>query len=229
MAGPHSFLWLDNWNALAAGAFLLATFGMVATRQVQGCLRWFVIQSACVVASAFLLGVLDNVWDLMVVGLMDLTVKIIVSPWLLRRMLGRQVTARREITQALNVPTSLLVALGLAVAGYFLAEPLLAAAQATAAGVNLPIGLAGLFIGLFAASVRREAVPLFLGLLAMENSAILVGLAIAPRLPLIAEVAIAFDVMVLVFVVGVLTRLLRARVDTTEVGALTALKEEPKP
>jgi hydrogenase-4 component E len=229
MTGPHSFLWLDNWNALAAGAFLLATFGMVATRQVQGCLRWFVIQSACLVASAVLLGVLDNVWDLLVVGLMDLAVKVAVSPWLLRRMLGREVYARREITQALNVPTSLLIALGLAVAGYFLAEPLLVGVSKTSAGVNLPIGLACLFIGLLAASVRREAVPVFLALLAMENSAFFAGLAIAPRLPLIAEVAIAFDVMILVLVVSVLTRTLRARVGTTEVGALTALKEEPRP
>ncbi|HVB39168.1 MAG TPA: hypothetical protein VND92_11540 [Vicinamibacterales bacterium] len=228
MPGPSAIPWLQNLNALAGGLFLLATFGMVATRQALGCLRLFIAQSACLVLSAFLLGMLDHSWDLMVVGVVDLAIKVFVNPWLLRRSLGREVYTRREITQALNVPATLLIALALALTGYFLAQPLLAVTGGADIGLNLPIGLAGLLIGTFTATVRREAVPLFLGLLATENSAFFAGLAVAPAMPLMAEVAIAFDVMILVFVVGILTRLVHERIGTTEVGALTALREEPK-
>ena len=48
-------------------------------------------------------------------------------------------------------------------------------------------------------------------------------------MPLIAEVSIAFDVVILVFIVSVLTYAVHKHIGTTEVGALTVLKEEAKP
>ena len=178
--------WLHNVNALAGGLFLLALFGMVVTRQALGCLRLFVVQSVLLACSAFLLAVLDHTWDLAVVGTVDLATKAIIVPWVLRRTLRDEVYSRREVTQTLNVPTALLLALALAVAANFLSTPLVAVGDGGAIGLNLPIGLAGLLIGALTAAARREAVPLFLGLLAMENSALFAGVAIAPQMPLIA-------------------------------------------
>jgi hydrogenase-4 membrane subunit HyfE len=45
---------LDNLNALAAGLFLLTAFGIVAMRQVRGCLNLFIVQSLLLAASAAL-------------------------------------------------------------------------------------------------------------------------------------------------------------------------------
>lgn len=219
--------WLESLNALVGGLFLLVTFGLVSLRQVYGCLRLFVLQSVFLASSAFLLAALYSTWHLTVVGVVDIVTKAVVIPWGLRRALHDEVQTRREITQVLNIPTALLLALALTIVAYFLAHPLLAYAGGSAAAVNLPIGLAGLLIGGLTAAVRREAVPLFLGLLAMENSAFFAGIGIAPEMPLIAEVSIAFDVLILVFVVGVLTRAVHEHIGTTEVGALTVLTEQP--
>jgi hydrogenase-4 component E len=223
------FLWLGDLNALAGGLFLLATFGMVATRQVKGCLWFFVLQSVCLCASAFLLGVRLGSWHVIAVGAIDLINKPIVVPWLLRRTVRAEVFSRREVTQVLNIPTSLLIASALVVAAYALAAPLLRVLDGSGSNVNLPIGLAGLLVGALASCVRREAVPLFLGLLAMENSALLAGFALAPDLPVLAELAIVFDVLVVAFVFGILTRAVHEHIGTTEVGTLTLLKEEPNP
>ena len=218
--------WLQDLNALAGGLFLLALFGLVATRQVQGCLRLFVALSALLAASAFLLTAIYGVLDLAVVGTVDVVTKAFLIPRLLRRALHDEVFARREVTQVLNVPTALLGALGLAVAAYLLSQPLLRFTGGGDVASNLPVGIAGLLIGGLTAAVRREAVPLFLGLLAMENAAFFAGIGIAPGMPLLADVAIAFDVLILVFVVGVLTRAVQERTGTTEVGELILLREE---
>lgn len=220
---------LSSLNALAVSLFLLCTFGMVATRQVQGCLRLFIAQSLFLVASAFLLSWLLHTWHVFAVGIIDLVSKPLLIPWLLRRTMRSEIYSRREIDLIINIPTSLLVALALAIAACFLMMPLVKVASGDYIKVNLPIGLAGLLIGAYTASVRREAVPLLLGLLAMENSAFLAGIAIAPELPLIAELAIAFDVLFVSFIVGVLTRTIQEHIGTTEVGTLTALKEDDKP
>jgi hydrogenase-4 component E len=189
----------------------------------------FIILSILLAASAFLLSARYSNWHLSVVGLVDLVTKAIIVPWLLRRGLRDEVYTRREITQVLNIPTSLLIALGLTVVAYLLSLPLLQIGDGITIGLNLPIGLAGLLIGGLTTTVRREAVPLFLGLLAMENSAFFAGIGVAPEMPLIAEVSIAFDVVILVFIVSVLTHAVQEHIGTTEVGALVTLKEETKP
>jgi hydrogenase-4 component E len=228
MADPTLTTWLLDLNALVGGLFLLATFSLVAMRQVNACLRMFITLSILLAASAFLLSAEHQNWHLIVIGVVDLVTKAIMIPWLLRRGLRDEVYTRREITQVLNIPTSLLIALGLTVVAYLLSMPLLAIGDGITMGLNLPIGLAGLLIGGLTAAVRREAVPLFLGLLAMENSAFFAGIGVAPEMPLIAEVSIAFDVVILVFIVSVLTRAVHEYIGTTKVGALTALKEEVK-
>src|SRR5215472_5788617 len=95
-------------------------------RQVHACLRLFVALSIFLAASAFLLSALFRNWHLTVVGVIDILTKAIMVPWLLRRSLRDEVYTRREITQALNIPTSLLAALALTVVAYLLATPLLA-------------------------------------------------------------------------------------------------------
>jgi hydrogenase-4 component E len=217
---------LTQFNALAGGLFLLCTFGMVATRQVQGCMRFFIWQSIFLASSAFLLGLRPLSWHLLAVAAINLINKPILIPWLLRRTVPEEIYTRREITQVLNIPISLLVALGLAVSAYFLSEPLLQVAAARAAGVNLPIGLAALLLGAYTLTVRREAVPQLLGLLAMENGAFYTSLTIAPELHLFVELVVAFDVLIAVFVIGVLTRAIHEHIGTTEVGSLAVLKEE---
>jgi len=218
--------WLQNLNGLTGGAFLLVTFGLVAMRQTQACERLFIVLSVLLAASAFLLSAIFHTWHLVVVGFVDLATKAILIPWVLRRNLPREVYTRREVTQVLNIPTALLLALACTVAAYLLSRPLLAAGgNSPVVSVNLPIGLAGVLVGGLTAAVRREAIPLFLGLLAMENSAFLAGMSVAPDMPVIAEVAIAFDVLILVFAVSVLTRAVHDRIGTTEVGALTTLHE----
>jgi len=229
MTGSSAMVWLDYLAALVGGLFLLATFGMVVTRQVQGCLRYFILQSVLLCASALLLGLRLHSWHVFAVGVIDLINKPFIVPWLLRRTVREEIFSRREVTQVLNIPTSLLIASLLVLIAYGLARPLLHVADGSYISINLPIGLAGLFVGAYTASVRREAVPLFLGLLAMENAALFAGFAIAPKLPMLVELAVIFDVLIVVFVFGILTRAVHEHIGTTEVGTLTLLKEESKP
>lgn len=218
---------LQNLNALAGGFFLLTAFGMVAMRQARGCLNLFIVQSVFLAFSALLLGLRYHSEHLYGVAIVAIISKPIIVPWLLRRTSPAEIYTRREIDQALNIPTALLIALALAVLAYFLAIPLLHAVAPEFRGPNVPIGIAGLLLGAYTLTVRREAVPLLMGLLAMENGAFFAGIAIARNLPLLVELAIATDGLIIVFIVGVLTRAVQMQVGTTAVGELASLKETP--
>jgi hydrogenase-4 component E len=217
---------LSELNALAAGFFLLSAFVLIATRQVVACLRTFVIQAAFLAASAFLLGYQNGLSSLFIVSGITIAVKVVLIPWLLLRTLGNELRSRREISQVINIPTSLLISLVLVVFAYFISVPLLGSAPNGMASVNLPIGLAGLLLGAYAMTVRREAVPQLIAILTMENGAFFAGISIAPDLPLIAELAAAFDVLIIARVMGVLIIRVHEHIGTTAVGEMTALKEE---
>lgn len=227
MIPPPPNATLDALNTLVGGLFLLCAFGIVTTRQVKGCLQLFITQSVLLAASAALLGAMFHSWHLLAVAAINLIAKPVVIPWILRRVVHEEIYSRREIDQVVNIPTSLLVALALVVLSYFLALPLLQAVGPGFRGGNVPIGFAGLLLGAFTLAVRREAVPLLIGVLAMENGAFFTGIAISRDLPFIVELAIASDGLILVVVVGVLTRAIQRHVGSTDVGALAALKEEP--
>ncbi|GBE34563.1 hydrogenase-4 component E [bacterium BMS3Bbin06] len=216
---------LTQLNALTGGLFLLSTFGIIAMRQILGCLKMFVLQSVFLAASALLLGYLHMSIHLFAVAAITLMVKPVLIPYLLRRTVGNEVTARREISQLINIPTSLLVAVGLTIASYFVAKPLLSGAAGTTTGVNLPIGIACLLLGAYTVTVRREALPQIIGILTMENGAFFAGISIAPDLPLIAELSAAFDVLVIALVMGILTRKIHERIGSTTVSDLKTLKE----
>ena len=223
MSGMNQLL--ENLNALAAGLFLLTAFGIVAMRQVRGCLNLFIAQSLLLAASAALLGLRYGSAHLFGVAIVNVISKPVIIPWLLRKTAPAEIYTQREINQVLNIPTALLIALALAILSYFLGQPLLNAIAPEFRAPNVPIGIAGLLIGVFTLTVRREAVPLLLGLLMMENSAFLAGISISRDLPLLVELAIAADSLIIVFISGVLIRAVQKHVGTTAVGELASLKE----
>ena len=213
-------------DALTGALFLLTALGVVATRQVLASLQLFILQSLLLTASAVLLGIAQGSIHLFAVAAITIATKTLLIPWLLRHTVSEEVYGTREIERVLNIPSSLLVAAVLIVLAYVVANPLVGIVDVPFVQVNLPLGIAAMFLGAFTIAVRREAVPQLLGLLAVENGVFFAGIAIVPNLPVIAELAAAVDVPVITLVVGMLTRRIHARLGTTAVGQLASLREQ---
>jgi hydrogenase-4 component E len=222
MNGSPVLLSLD---ALTGALFLLTALGVVATRQVLASLQLFILQSLLLTLSAVLLGIAQDSIHLYAVAAITIATKTILIPWLLRRTVSAEVYRTREIERVLNIPSSLLISAVLIVLAYVVANPMLGAAELPFARVNLPLGIAAMFLGTFTIVVRREAVPQLLGLLAVENGVFFAGVAIVPNLPVIAELAAAVDVPVVALVIGVLTRRIYTQLGTTSVGDLASLRD----
>ena len=222
MNGSPILLALD---ALTGALFLLTAIGVVATRQVLASLQLFIVQSLLLALSAVLLGIAQDSIHLFAVAAITIATKTLLIPWLLRHTVSAAVYRTREIERVLNIPSSLLIAAVLIVLAYVVSNPLLDKVPVPFVQVNLPLGIAAMFLGAFTIAVRREAVPQLLGLLAVENGVFFAGVAIVPNLPVIAELAAAVDVPVITLVVGMLTRRIHARLGTTAVGQLASLRE----
>lgn len=217
-------IWAFYLNALTLGLFIIAAFTMTVARQIGSCLQAFMMQSLLLAASAFLLGSSPWSWHLFALGCVTVASKVILIPWILRTMVPEEVYTKRELSQTVGVPAALLGAFAVLLVGFGVGAPLNAAAHSLSPA-NVSLGISGLLIALLLLAIRREAVPQILGILGMENGAFLVGIAIAPDFPLIAELAIAFDVPLLAFIVAVLARSVYRKTGSTEVGSLSELRE----
>ncbi len=224
VAVPHI---LEDVNSLVGALFLLSAVVLMTARQAQAVLRLFVRQSVLLAVSAFVLGWLHHSAELMIVGVITIVAKAVVIPQLLTRTLGPDIRSRRELEFVVNTPVSLLIALGITVLSYFFVAPVLRGAEQDIL-VNLPVGLDVLLIGVYTLAVRREAVPQMLALMAIDNGAFYAGIAITTSSAII-ELAAGLEGVMVVLVSAILTRTLAQHVGTTEVGALTHLKEgEPE-
>jgi hydrogenase-4 component E len=220
-----AFAVISALDALTGALFLLTAIGVVATRQVLASLQLFILQSVLLALSAVLLGIALESGHLYAVAAITIATKTLMIPWLLRHTVSSEVYRTREIARVLNIPISLLISAVLIVIAYAIANPILGVVEVPFARINLPLGIAAIFLGAFTIAVRREAVPQLLGLLAVENGVFFAGIAIVPDLPVIAELAAAVDVPVITLVIGLLTRRIHAQLGTTSVGDLASLRE----
>lgn len=169
MMNTSPFPLLFALDALTGALFLLTALGVVATRQVLASLQLFILQSLLLTIAAVLLGIATGSYHLFAFAAITIATKTLLIPWLLRHTVSAGVYRTREIERVLNIPSSLLLAAGLIVIAYAVANQLLAAVEVAFGPINLPLGLAAIFLGAFTIAVRREAVPQLLGLLGVEN------------------------------------------------------------
>jgi len=226
MAGFGSTQTLIGLDALASALFLLVSLAIVATRQMLATLRLFVIESLLLAVSATAIGIGTHSIHLLIVAGIVVVTKVIAVPWVLKFTVGGEIYGRREIDQALTIPTSLVLSAGLIFFGFFVSERLFFMVSAPEFTLlNLPVGIACLLLGMFTVTVRREAIAQLVGLLVMENAVFFAGAAIASHLPTLAEIAAAVDLPIMTLVFGLLIRQIHRKLGTTRVGELSALGE----
>jgi hydrogenase-4 component E len=123
-------------------------------------------------------------------------------PALLLRAL-RQVEIRREVEPLVGYNLSLLAgAAGLLTCAAFGLR--IAASIDTAAPLLVGVALFTLWTGLFLVVARRKAVTQALGYLVFENGIYGFGIAVAGEAPLLVELGVLLDLLVAVFVMGII-------------------------
>jgi len=207
---------------LFAAGMLVTAYLMVGQKALFTAIRLYGLQSILLGGVAIVMGLADHRWHLFVSAALTIGLKGIVIPWFLMRVIDR-IGIHREIEPILNVPSSLLICLGLTVVGYRVSTGLAEGADGAAHHV-IGVSLSMLLMGLFLMVTRRKAVTQILALLTVENAVFLVALGATTGMPLIVELGISFDVVMAVLVLGVLVHRIVDRFESMDVSRLSKLK-----
>jgi hydrogenase-4 component E len=212
----------DDIVILCAAGMLVTAYLMVGQRSLFVTIRLYGLQSILLGVVALVMAVSDHRPHLLVSAALTAGLKGVFIPWFLMRVIDR-IGIHREIEPFVNIPTSLLVCLGLTVVGYRVSTGLAEGDRAVTHHV-IGVSLSVLLMGLFLMVSRRKAVTQILALLSVENAVFLVALGVTSGMPLVVELGISFDVILAVLVLGILVHQIVDRFESMDVSRLSRLK-----
>jgi hydrogenase-4 component E len=204
---------------LLAAAILLLSFAMISQRRIASLINLFALQGAALVAASVLLGYAANNPDLYVSAALTLALKVMLIPWLLYRVI-RRLNVRWDVEPLINVPTMMIVGIGLVIFAFSLALPI-SRLSASIAGGALGIALACVLLSFMMMITRSRAVPQVIGFLSMENGLIFAATTATNGMPMIA-----LDVLVGILILGVFMFQIREQFDSLDIRNLEKLKED---
>jgi hydrogenase-4 component E len=202
--------------SLLAIASLLLSFVMLGSRWLKNYLYAFAAESWCIAALSAAVGFYGHYPELYLIAMLTVLFRGMLLPYLVWRII-RRLDVSREIREILQPSTALVlgaffVMFALAVS-YRIATDF--ELEGTVAVLALTVMLSMKLIGFLMLAVRHEAISQILGLLLLENGIFLGSQILVPGMPLLFELVILFDLLVVVACFGVLVSYLLTHVGTT--------------
>lgn len=205
--------------SLLAIIALLLSFVMLGSRWLKNYLYAFAAESWTIAALSAAVGYYGNYPELYLIAILTLLFRGLLLPYLIWRII-RRLNVDREVHVFLQPSSALvigafLVMFALCVSFHISTEFNL---QLTVAVLALTVMLSLKLIGFLLLAIRHEAISQILGLLVLENGIFLGSQILVPGMPLLIELVILFDLLIVVTCFGVLVSYL-----LTEVGSTSSL------
>jgi hydrogenase-4 component E len=210
-------------NFLAA-ILLLLSFAMLSQRRMLALIHLYTLQGATLVLANAVLGFVTADTHLYVSAALTLVLKVGLIPWLLYRLVKR-LNVTSDVESLLNIPTTLLVGIGLVIVAFNVALPVSQLASSVARG-TLGIALACVLLSFMMMITRAKAIPQVIGFLSMENGLFFAATAATNGMPMIVELGIGLDVLVGMLILGVFMFQIREQFDSLDIHHLEKLKDE---
>jgi hydrogenase-4 component E len=202
---------------------LLLAFAMLAQRRVQQLVDLFALQGFVLFLSTLLVAFQTGNHHLYTSAALTLALKVLLLPWILRRLI-RKLRIRGEVESLINVPTTLLIGVVLAVISFNVALPISTLSHSVLHGM-LGIALAAVLLAFLMMITRRIAITQVIGFLAMENGLFLAATSATQGMPMVVELGIALDVLIGMIIIGVFFFQIRDQFDSLDISHLERLKE----
>ena len=202
--------------SLIAIASLLLAFVMLGSRWLRHYLYAFALESWLIAVLSAAVGYYGHYPELYLIAILTALFRGCLLPYLLLRIV-RRLNVARELHVIVQASSSLVI-------GAFAVVFALTVATHIGAGLGLggtvvvlalTVMLSMKLIGFLMLTVRHEAISQILGLLVLENGIFLGSQILVPGMPLLLEIVILFDLLIVVACFGLLVQYLLSHVGTT--------------
>jgi hydrogenase-4 component E len=210
--------------SLLAIASLLLAFVMLGSRWLKDYLVAFALQSWLIALLSAAVGYYGDYHELYLIAILTALFRGLLLPYLILRII-RRLNVDRELHERLSPSSSLVVGALLVLFAFVVSTHLgdSLGLAGTVAVLALTVMLSMKLIGFLMLVVRGEAISQILALLVLENGIFLGSQILVPGMPLLIELVILFDLLVVVACFGVLVRFLVMHAHTSSAYNLRRL------
>ncbi|MGC9984247.1 MAG: NADH-quinone oxidoreductase subunit K [Polyangia bacterium] len=206
-------------------AVLVLDLYVVYTSRLAACVRASALQGATLALLPvvhYLETPSAHLVHVLVMAASALAFKAIFIPRLLMRAL-RDAGVRRDVEPFVSLHLSVLLA-GVLVGISFWLATVLALPVAGTTHLFVPTAFATFLIGFLVLVSRRKAITQVIGYLLIENGAYVFGQSLAAQMPFVVELGLLLDLLVGVFVMGIVIHQINREFDHIDVDQLNLLK-----
>ncbi len=211
----------DTVDALLVLVLLLNFFAL-GTSRMRAVINATALQGVVLGVIAVLAHHQFTLQPLLIAGGAALIKGIFIPGMLLRAM--RDVAIRREIEPVIGYVSSL-VAGAIATGGAILFAHTLPLADENVGSLLVPASLATVLTGFIILTTRRKAITQVAGYLVLENGIFIMGLTLVDAMPFLVEVGVLLDLVVGIFVMGIMIYQINREFSTVDTTRLADLKE----
>ncbi|PRZ46785.1 hydrogenase-4 component E [Paraburkholderia fungorum] len=211
------------FSLLAIGSLLLA-FVMLGSRWLKDYLLAFTAEAWLIALLSGTVGYYGNYHELYYIAVLTAVFRGMLLPYLIWRIIVR-LEVERELHVVLQPSSSLVLGALLVLFAFVISNHLgnVLGFGGTVVVLALTVMLSMKLIGFLMLAVRQEAISQVLGLLILENGIFLGSQILVPGMPMLIELVLLFDLLVIVVCFGVLVRYLVAQVGSTSSRELRRL------
>lgn len=212
---------LEQAIFVLAALVILTSFTQLAQTRLTASIHSFAWQGAMVAMVTVLVATASGIPHLYLSALLTLSLKSLLIPWMLHRLV-RRLNMEREV-ETINHPALMVLAgAGLVIFSYWVALPIERLELAATRNV-VAVSLSVVLLGLWMMVARRRVVAQVLGFMSMENGLFLAAVASTRGMPLVVELGVAFDVLVAAVLFGVFFFHISESIDSLDVDRLNRL------
>ena len=211
-------------NSLLAALILLTAFAMLVQRRMYALLHLFAWQGFFLSISTAIVGFVAKTHHLYISSLLTLAIKVILLPYILHKLI-QKLRIHKEVETIVNVPTTMMLGIGLVIFSYHLTAPIRELSTLVTKS-TLAVALATVLLGLLMMITRRHAVTQIIGFLAMENGLFFAATSATYGMPLVVELGVALDILIAAFIFGIFFFHINTTFDSLDVDQMARLKEE---
>ena len=150
-------------------------------------------------------------------------IKGVLIPGMLHRAL-RDAAIRKEIEPYVSFVTSLVLGAAATGAAVLFADHLPLAPEHQGS-LLVPASLATVLVGFLILTTRKKAITQVVGYLVLENGIFIMGLTLHEAMPSLVEVGVLLDLLVAIFVLGIVINHIRREFASLDVARLDSLKD----
>ncbi len=206
----------------ATGTLLLTSVLLLWRRSVSGATALLSLQGLALSGLGALVAAQGEPFLYAVAALL-LAVKAVFIPTVLLRT-ARRLEVPVEADPVVNPTVGMLLAAALTTVAYLVTRPL-TGADGFRWSTAVAVGIAMVLIGFLVLATRRQALAQIIGFVMVDNGIGATAFLTSGGLPVVIELGVLFDVVLVVLILLVLTGRIRGTFETTELHELTELRD----